>query len=88
MPTAKVCWRLKVPSPLPSSTLTLLLPSIGDDEVEFAVAVDVCHCHRDGPCAGGEGLLGGEGAVAVAQLARSRVAAAVGGDEVEFGHRR
>ena len=44
-----------------SSTLTVLLVVVGDDEVGLAVAVDVRHRHGIGLSAGGEGLLGGEG---------------------------
>ena len=70
-----------------SSTLTLLLPIVGDDEVGLAVAVDVRHRHGLGSAAGGEGLLGGEGRAwsprrrRVQQHAHA-VAGLVGDDEV------
>ena len=36
----------KVPSPLPSSTLTVLVALVGGDEVGLAVAVEIRHRHR------------------------------------------
>ena len=63
----------KVPSPLPNSTLTVLLP-IGHDQVGFAVAVNIANRHRSWETAGGEGLLGLERAVAIAQQHADRVA--------------
>ena len=45
-PTAKVCCTLNVPSPLPSSTLTVLPIGIGRDQVGPAVAVQVGDRHR------------------------------------------
>ena len=49
VPAAKVCCGWKVPSPLPSSTLTrYCCRDVGDDEVGLAVAVDVRHRHEYG----------------------------------------
>ena len=79
---AKVCCAWKVPSPLFSRTLTAVVAVVGGDDVGLAVAVDVRHRDRVGPGADGEGLLGLEGAVAVAQQHAHRVVEGVGGDEV------
>ena len=68
LPVAKVCWAAKEGVVAPgavvfSSTDTVAGAVVGDDEVGPAVAVDVRHRHGTGTAAGGEGLLGGEGAV-------------------------
>ena len=75
-PTAKVCWTLKVPSPLPRSTLTVLPSELAvtmsgrPSPFKSATATDV----GAGPTE--HGLPRPEGAVAVAELHGHRVLAA------------
>ena len=64
MPVAKVCWVAKVgvvaPGAVVLSSTETCCYDIRDDQVGFAVAVDVRRRHRLAYAAGGEGLLGGE----------------------------
>ena len=71
-----------MPSPLPSSTLTLFAAVVRHGQVGLAVAVEVAHRHRRGVGADGVGDLRLEGAVAVAQEHADGVGAGIGDGEV------
>ena len=61
LPVAKVCWAWKVPLPLPSSTLTVLLFGLATTRSGIAVAVHIANRHRIWVNTSGEGLLRLEG---------------------------
>ncbi len=76
-------WGWNVPSPLPSSTDTVLPDAVGDGEVEAAVAVEVPGHDRVRARPDRVGDLGLERAVAVAQQHRHVLSLLVGDGEVE-----
>ena len=83
-PASKCLAVLKVPLPLPSSTLMLSLSRLATTRSCFAVAVEVRDAQRHRSSADREVHRGLEGAVAVAQQHADGVAPGVGHGQVEL----
>ena len=83
LPLEKAC-DLVTPFPSPEENADGAAGEVGDGQVEFSVAVGVAEGDGDGVCASGEGGLGLEGSVAIAEHDADVVVAAVGVEQVRL----